>query len=659
MAGSDFLGIGISGLLAFQRSLNTTSNNIANVNTPGYSRQRVDLGTRPPQGTSAGFLGSGVQAMSVDRVYNQFLVDQVTRQTTLSSQLQTYLQFAGQVDNLMADPNAGLSPSLQEFFSSVQGVADDPASIPARQVMLSEADSVVTRLEYIYDRLDSLYSGLNTQLTNVVSEVNSLAGSIAKLNDDIVLQEGLANGQPANDLRDRRDELIRQLAEQVNVSTVAQDDGAINVFIGNGQNLVVGNRASTLNITGNAFDASQLEISISTGAGPGVEITRAMKGGAIGGLLDFRAEILEPSLNSLGQVAAGLAIEFNQQHRLGMDLNNNLGGDFFAPLAADVAANINNAGVGSVSGLLTGAAGLTDSDYNLRYDGANAYTLTRLSDNATFAINTGGVTPFTAAEIDGVTLTINAGAAVGDTFLIRPTRFAARDMDVLVSDVRNIAAAAPIRTTTSITNQGDGVISAGEVVDTANAAFSTTAGALTPPILVQFMAPNMYAVYDNTNPAAPVLLENNIPYDPATGSDVFPTPLGLDFGYRVHISGSPAANDEFTVDYNTSGVSDNRNALGLAGLQTQKTMLGGNADFQEAYGQLVADVGTRTHQAELNSEAQTVLLNQAIEARESVSGVNLDEEAADLLRFQQAYQAAAQVITTANSLFQTLIEAVN
>ncbi len=658
MAKGDFFGIGVSGLLAFQRSLNTISHNIANVNTPGYTRQRVDLVTRPPQRAGDGFIGTGVQVASVQRVYNGFLVEQVRVQTALASETETYLQYATQVDNLLADPDAGLSPVLQEFFAAVQGVADDPASIPARQVLLAQGEALTNRFNYVYDRLDSLFDGLQTELVNTVDEINALARSIAGLNDQIIEQEGLAGGQPANDLRDQRDELIRRLSEKVAVTVVPQDDGALNVFIGNGQNLVVGSTASVLGTTGNVYDPSSLEITLTAGSGSGVVITDAMRGGSLGGLVAFRREILEPALNGLGRVAAGLAFEFNARHRLGMDLDDRLGGDFFTPAQVDVAASSINGGTGSVTGTLVDPAGLTTSDYTLRYDGANAYTLTRLSDGATFAINTGGNSPYTTTAVDGFTLTITAGANVGDTFLVRPVRYAARTIAMAVDDPREVAAAAPVRTAVNLANTGSGRISAGEVVDTTNAAFTTTPGALTPPILIRFDSATTYSVYDNTNPASPVLLENNIPYNPATGGEVFPTPGALDYGYRVRIDGAPRTGDEFTIDYNTGGVSDNRNALELAELQTRGTLAGGGADFQSAYGQMVADVGSRTGQARIRGEAQQTLLNQAIEAREGVSGVNLDEEAANLLRFQQAYQAAAQVLSTANSLFQSLLDAV-
>ncbi len=648
MAG-DSLSIGTSALLAFQRALTTSSHNISNVNTPGYSRQQVDFATRPGQGTGTGFIGAGVQTTTVERMYDQFLIGQVRTHTSSNSQLQTFHRYASEVDNLLSDPEAGLTPSLQEFFDAAQGVADAPSSIPARQVMLTQAQSLVDRFHYLHERLDSLNDAVNTQLTSTVDEVNGLAGGIARLNADIVLQSKQF-GQPPNDLLDQRDELVRQLSEKVSVSTVPQDDGALNVFIGKGQTLVVGNRASSLMTRDSALMPGQLEVALRTATGASVDIGSSLTGGALGGALAFRSQALAPALNQLGRVAVGMAQTFNAQHVQGMDLNGKLGTQFFAPPSVAVDADPGNTGSGAVSGVFGDVSALSASDYRLRYDGANQYTLTRQSDGQTSNIDTGGSSPYTTAAIDGFTLTLSAGASVGDSFYVRPTRDAARDLRLTLSDPQAIAAAGAVRASADTGNRGDAQVSPGVLVtDSADPGYVASGAA-------NFMQGYDVAFRTGGSGSAPYADEYSV--DGGASWNAYSSGADITLnGMRVQVSGTPFDGDRLRVEANISGSSDNRNALALAGLQTKRQLNGGTADYQGAYGQLVADVGTRTHQAEVNSTAEQGLLDQAVASRESVSGVNLDEEAANLLRFQQAYQAAAKVVSTSSQLFQVLLGA--
>ena len=375
----------------------------------------------------------------------------------------------------------------------------------------------------------------------------------------------------------------------------------------------------------------------------------SLRGGTLGGLLAFRSETLDVAQNQLGRVATVLAQTFNDQHRLGQDLNGALGQDFFDVPAAAVVGNQNNAGTAVIGAANSNVGALTGSDYRLQLAGGT-WTLTRLSDGtqSTFA-----TFPQT---IDGVTLTLASGAASnGDSFLIQPTRNGARDIAVALSDTAKIAAAAPVRSAADLANTGKATISAGVVTDTTNAAFAS-AGTLSPPVLIQFTSPTVYSVFDNTNPAAPALLEAGIAYNPAASNDVFPTPGALDYGYRISLTGAAVAGDRFTVSYNTSGVADNRNALLLAGLQTVSTVGNGTANYQSAYSQLVAQVGNRAREIEVQGKAQDTIVTQTQAAQQSLSGVNLDEEAANLIRYQQAYQASGKVLQVASTLFDTILE---
>lgn len=639
MASGDVLGIGVSALLSYQRKLATTGHNIANVNTPGYSRQRTELTERIPQFGGTGYIGTGVEVVTTERVYSQFLVNEMRSSTTTYKQTETFHQYASGVDRLLADTQSGLQPALDGFFNAVQQLSDFPSSSAVRQTVYSEAESLVARFDTLSQQLGTMRQSADLQLRNTVTEVNGLAGAIAAINERITTFLGISQGEPPNDLLDQRDELVRQLAERVSVTALEQDDGALNIFIGNGQALVAGNRASSLTTRPSAFDASQLEIAISQGSTI-VPITAQISGGVLGGLLQVRSEVLDPALNELGRVAIGLAETFNDQHQLGQDLLGNLGGLFFNDLGASTAttfANTGNTGTGVIAAAITDVNALTASDYRLNFAGGT-YSLVRLSDNTTVASGAS----LAAISADGLSFTLTSGAlAAGDSFLIRPTLNGASDIALSVATPDAIAAAAPIRTAASLSNTGNGIISLGSV---------------------------------NTPPPPDANLQQTVTItfnNPPTTFDVAGTgtgnPAGVAYtpggaitynGWTIDINGTPAAGDVFTIEANVGGVGDNRNALLLAGLQTQNTLQNGTATLQSSYASFVAATGVKTHQADISQQAQKSLLDQATASRDALSGVNLDEEAADLVKFQQAYQAAAQVIATANALFDTLIGAV-
>lgn len=644
MAGGDILSTSISGLLAFQRALATTGHNVTNAATEGYSRQRVDLATRPPTPSGDGFIGNGVQVNTVQRVVDGFINGQLTAATGTNAQLQQFYQLASQVDNLLADPQAGLAPSLQGFFNSANDLANNPASTSARQVMLSQAQSLADRFHYLYQRLDTLRQGINTQIRGDVTEINNLASSIAAVNKDIVLEQASSFGQPANDLLDKRDTLIRQLAQHVAVTTAAQDDGSINVFIGTGQTLVLGGNSYALAVVANQYDPNRSEVALTTG-GASVNVTSQITGGSLGGALQFRSQTLDAAQNALGRTAVGLAATFNAQHRLGQDLNGALGGNFFNALDT-VTPTVLSSSAATVGASVTNVAALTASDYRLDFSAGN-YSLLRLSDNT--VVYSGAAFPPPGA-VDGITFTLAGAPAAGDSWLIQPTRTGARDIALAVGDVTRIAAANPVRTAEAAnangvpTNIGTGKISAASVSNTTNLP-------LTANITLTFdSATNLFNVTGGPG--------GTIAYNPATQSAGASFTFASYGGMTFTISGVPQNGDSFVISNNTGAAGDNTNALKLADLRNQNLLDNGTATYQADYGQLVANVGAQTHQADVSRNAQQTMLNQITDQQQSVSGVNLDEEAANMQRYQQAYQAAAQMIATAGTLFQTLLQAV-
>lgn len=639
---SSIIDIGVRALNVAQYGLVTTQHNIANVNTPGFHRQQITQSTLLPFGTGAGWLGQGAKVDTVKRIYNEFLDNQVLATTAQNAFFEAYSFQVRQIDNLLGDPASGLSPALQQFFTGVQTVANDPASVPARQLLLSSAQALVARFHAMHERLAGIREGVNTQLSAVVGEINAYATQIADMNEKIVLAQNTQH-QPPNDLLDQRDRLIAELNERVRATVVKQSDGTFNVFIGNGQALVVGQVAYQLAAVRSVLDPDALDIVYQTaGAGQITVNEHDLSGGTLGGLLAFRRETLEAAQTGLGRVALALAETFNNQHRLGQDLLGALGGDFFRIDATSptVKANDNNAGGGMLSASLdtsnAGASALTTGSYRLTYlAGSNSYLVENLLDGSSSTLAATAL----AGAVPGVTLAMGGSPADGDSFLVLPTRYGARDIAVAINDVNRIAAAAPIRTAAATTNTGTATISAGQVDATTQPPLNPN---LQQPVTITFTSPSTYDVtgIGTGNPTGQ-------PYtDGAT----------ISFnGWTVQISGTPAAGDTFTIGPNTGGVADGRNALALAALQTRNLLAGNTATYQGAYGQMVSAVGTRSQEIQINAKAQSTLLQQTKQAQQEVSGVNLDEEAANLLRYQQAYQAAAKVIQTGSLLFETIL----
>lgn len=634
----------ISGLLASRRSLATTSHNISNVNTEGYSRQRVELVAREAQFKGVGYVGSGVEASSINRITDQFITTQLRTSTTSASEINAFLQLASRVDDTLANTETGLSPSLQNFFNSVQDVNDLPSSATARQVMLSEAESLAARFQFLDGRLTDLVNEVNIQLNEDVNDINTLAKAIADINQRIVAATGAAGGQPPNDLLDQREVLILDLAELVSVNTIEQDDGSMNVFIGKGQPLVINDTASTMSIA-ETYEG-HFEVTLGSQFNSSI-ITESITGGSLGGQLNFQAQMLEPARNSLGRLAIGLAETFNDQHRLGASLDGDVGTDFFA-IGAPSVIGLGTA-PNTITSSITDPGALSDSDYSLVYNGGNSYSLTRLSDNTITAIDTGGTLPYTTPTIDGITLTIAGGSAVNDEYIIRPTINGASDISVLISDARKIAVAGPLKGSEATNANGIPTNTGTSIISDVN--ITTATGVpLAADITLTFDAAN-----NRFDISAP--LGGTLAYDPTTENSGKEFMIATAGNATFTISGFPQDGDAFVIQNNAGVDGDNRNGLLLSGLQTERFLLSGSASYQETYGQLVADVGTTTRQSEISSSALGVLLDQTTEARESVSGVNLDEEAANILKFQQAYTASAQMINVAEELFQNLMNA--
>jgi flagellar hook-associated protein 1 FlgK len=646
---TSILSIGQSGLVAAQVGLATTGHNIANAATPGYSRQVVVQGAAQAQNFGFGFMGQGAEIATVKRIYSEYLGVQVQSAQTAKSGLDSYYTQIKQIDNLLADPASGLSPALQEFFAGVQELSSNPASMPSRQAALSSAESLASRFQSLAGRLDEMKQGVNSQIQSSVGVINAYAEQIAQLNDAISRSQR-ADGQPANDLLDQRDQLILDLNKEVRATVVKQGDGNYNVFIGNGQPLVVGVTPSALTIQASATNPEKIEVAYRASNGSVVSLSETgLTGGKLGGLIEFRSKTLEPAQNALGRVAVGLASTFNAQHRLGVDLNGDAGGAFFTVASPVVTASINNdqADPAVVSASISDANALTTSDYRLQYDGTD-YTLTRLSDNT--LVDTFDNTDF-PRTVEGMTLNLASGTAVaGDSFLLRPTVNGASGLRVAITDPAAIAAAATVAPATANGSLNTGSGSIGGATAAPNytqlgGAVSLTFSTGTPDVL-------------NVSPAADVTVTSGGTTTVYTAGTAIPYASGdtLSFGgVSFILSGAPDNGDTFTVTPAISGVGDNRNALLLGALQTANTLGNGTTSFQGAYSQFVSQIGNKTRELEVTSSAAGKLLSEATLSLQNESGVNLDEEATNLLRYQQAYQAAGKVMQIASEMFDVLL----
>ncbi|WP_454913826.1 flagellar hook-associated protein FlgK [Stutzerimonas chloritidismutans] len=679
---ADLLSIGLSGLSASKTQLSITGHNITNVNTPGYSRQDASQATRSPQFSGAGYIGSGTSLVDVRRSYSEFLTSQLRSSTSLNTDVEAYKSQIDQLDSLLAGTTTGITPSLQKFFSALQTAAEDPANIPARQLVLAEAEGLARRFNTVYDRLSEQNSFTNKQMSAVTDQVNRLAGSIGSLNEAIAI--AAANGKQPNDLLDARDEAVRQLSGYIGVTVVPQDDSSFNVFIGSGQPLVVGSTVAKLEVVPGQGDPNRHEVQFISG-GSRQGITSQITGGELGGLIRYREEVLDSTMNSLGRLSLAVSDQVNTQLGQGLDLKGQVGsalfGNYNEPALAKLRVNA-FAGNSNAQPVLniTDTSVLTTSDYLMEYD-ASGPKVRRLSDNQ--LMNVTDTTPptgvLTITDKDGVDqgfqVVLGSPAPVaGDKFSLQPTRRGAADITAVLDQADQLAFAAPVRAEAGLQNSGTGKITQPDLVsvlDASNPELAVDAKQAMEALqtylgngrLLEFGAAGNFSLPAGVT-SVPDLAAGGFKSGQTNSVKLAFETGGYKYELSVQLSGTPNAGDDFTLDFNQSGVSDNRNALKLVDLQSKQTVdvsldADGNVisgvSFTDGYGELVERVGTLTAQARMDSEATGSILKQATDNRDSLSAVNLDEEAANLIKFEQYYNASAQIIQVARSLFDTLI----
>lgn len=678
MAG--LIGIGLTGILGHQNALNTTGNNITNANTPGYSRQEVVFESQRGQRTGAGSIGQGVSIADIRRLANEYLVQQVREDSTLTGEQQVLNSELSRLDNLLGGETTGLNNALNNFFNSLQNAAEDPASLPQRQLVLSEAQQVVNRFQALSQEFIQQRESIKTQMQQGVKDANALMKNIADLNLAISESPGLAQGRMPNELLDQRDEKLRQLSELVSIRVTETEGSQVNVSLANGLSLVVGDSASQLSTQGSAEDPTRLEFMLTSG-GRMLNVDEQITGGKLGGLRRFDNEALKPAFDELGRIAISIASSVNHQHEIGMDLEGDLGGLFFNDVnglgaqRGRVVPNANNQlprdGVLAVE--ITDSTRLPAGSWTLQFSGDGRSF--ELIDKASGKIvNQGRLPEPVQSEISmpGFNIRVEGGTFnAGDKFLIQPSRNAAESISLEVNREEDLAFASPVRATSGDHNIGTGEIDQGTMLNVRNPftgsllpGFENSRELANGPLTISFAAdPGDPSVLTYTvtgpAPANTVIGTPNQPYEPGKINTVFsgdPSDVDNYQGFQFKLTGQPAVGDTFEIDYNSNGVSDNRNAELMAALGTANTMNGNSQSFTEGYAGLVEDIGVKTRQSQFDLAAGKTLLEQSSAQRESVSGVNLDEEAGNLIRYQAAYNASAQVISVAQDLFNTLLQ---
>ncbi|ARG97784.1 flagellar hook-associated protein FlgK [Legionella micdadei] len=645
MAG--ILNIAASSLNAFQRALAVTGNNIANSSNRAYTRQTVQFAPMPSQRYAGSYIGGGVAISNIQRNSDRFATEQVRETLTTKSQYDSLYQQAIQIDKLLSEKGTSLSGNMQTFFTALGQLNETPDNLASRSLMLQQSQLLVDQFNSLQLRFDEYQRNNTTQITEAVNQINQITANIAQINKQ------LTAAPDAPELLDTRDDLLRELAKYTEVTVIDQGNAGIDVAIGNGEMLVIGAEQRNLVVNANLTGQLGTQVFLANGQGQ-IDITSNLHSGMIGGLLEFEQDILGYGSQLIGQLAIGLATAFNTQHKLGIDMNSQIGKNYFTDynqanlqLSRSLPSN-SNTGAAVLSVAISDINQTMLSDYQLVVSdtATNEVRLIRQSDGQSTTLNWTNTPPAPPAGqiiLDGMTITVDdvSNLVNSDRFTLMPTRGAARDLQLNITDPREIALASPVRTEASINNTGSGRIALGDVLNT-NAAVGKEYS-------IQFISPTQYNLINVTDSVT----TGPFTFTPNTDNTIM-IPDSVNPSYSVILSGIPATGDTFSASYNAGGIGDNRNGLMLAALQQSKIFNNGTASLFDKHTDLITGVGGVTYQAKIRSDAAEILHQQAVDFRESKSGVNLDEEASNLLRFEQAYQAASRVMAVSSQIMDAL-----
>ncbi|WP_409523840.1 flagellar hook-associated protein FlgK [Nitrincola sp. MINF-07-Sa-05] len=679
---ASLLSIGVQAVRANQAALGVVGNNISNVNTPGYTRQI-------PQFQSE--LGGGVRQEATQRIADKFITSRVWADNSRFEAAKYFEGMANQLDNTLASDSTSLSLKLDDYFAALQGANDDPSSLTNRELFVAEANATVRRYNDLHQRISEQSTTINTRIRELAEEVTSQAQQIADYNDRIRIAQ--AAGKESFELLDQRDEAIKEMSSLIDIQVIDQPTGEVSIFIGNGQPLVIGQTANPLVALPNELDPTQYDVGVVI-ANRFNSLDGMISTGQLGGVLEYRDDVLNKSLDELGRLAIIFADTMNEQHQKGMDLDGNIGKLLFRDINDDVLVKSRLQSEHADGGVtITDSSKLRASDYQLVFTSNETFRLTRLSDGASWtqaSFNSVGADindvssdkdiyfdPASGElrlEIDGFQLDINKAApfTTNELMMVRPVRTGAEDMRLDISNGRQLALATPVSIAAEAGNEGTGQVSV-QVSDLVPLQ-ATPESALI----------NLLPDADHSINLVKTAGGYDVQLLDGAGAEVLPAPLVVDTTdprklvisnadstlpgeLVVGVQGVPEEDDAFVINFNFEidggtgdkiniGISDNRNGVLLSDLMRAKTSLEGS--YQETYGRLVERVGITTRVAQMDRQASESVLKNSINQREETSGVNLDEEAVRLIQFQQAYQAAAQLITASQRTFDALINSI-
>ena len=661
------LSIGVRAMYANQAALQTVGQNIANANTPGYSRQAVVLTTPEGQFTGAGYFGKGVNIQTVERSHNEFLTKQAAATKSLATMDSTRMTQLSQLEKLFPTGDSGLGAAASQFLNSLVDVASRPADASARQVVLGRAGELAARFSSAGQQVAELQSGVVSDLKASVTIVNQLSQQIAQANEQIAKSNG--NGHAPNDLLDQRDQLISKLSEYVQVSTLPAPDGTLGVFIGGGQRLVLGMQAQKLSVTPDPYDSNRAVLSINESNGARALDASVLNGGSLSALLRYQNTDLQDARNLLGQMATAMATRVNDQQALGLDLSHpaGRGAALFAVGAARSlpattnARNVDGSFVSKLKITITDARQLQASAYKLSLSNgpaaaAGTYELTRLSDGLQRSVADG-------ATVDGFKIDFGATPpGAGDSFMIEPVAQAAVGMKRVLDQPNGIAAAAPLSATTNVNNKGtatvDSLYAVNKQLDVTKAPMKIVFGDPDP-------ANSNQRQYQITL-ADGSTLDGVWAADQPIGNQPGSTPP-MELGFELRLNGAPAKGDAITLEATKFSTANNGNAKAFLNMSLERfvgqqvnadgsTTLG--VTINEAYASAISEIGSRVQGATYLSGVSVGVAADAEATRSSQAGVNIDEEAARLMQFQQGYQAAAKVLQAAQTIFDELMRIV-
>lgn len=646
---SGLLNVGARALMANQSALQTIGNNIANVNTPGYSRQSVVLQNVAGEFTGSGFYGKGVEIVTVQRNYSEFLTKQAAVAKSVAASDSTRYSNLRQLEDIFQGGPDGLGAAVSNMLNSFSDITSAPNDLTARTVALTRADETATRFQAVTTQINDLRIGTIGQLKTDVIAINSLAEQIAKSN--IKIAEAKGSGQSPNDLLDQRDQLISELNRYIQTSTIAADDGSVGIFIAGSQPLVLGKTVSPVKIIDDNFTdiaKSQFAITVA-GATQPIDAAR-LGGGEVAGLLRFQNSDLVDATNLLGRMALAIGTRMNEQQALGLDLSGNAGVALFSlknlpnGLPASTNTGTDTLTV-SVQSNPSGTTSFNPSDYVFSFASATTGTLTRLSDNV--VTNFDFSTP--PVVVDGLTIQSTGAAAAGDRFLIKPFSKAASSITTAFSSPKSLAMASPITGSAGVANLGTLTLDrlAVKTVPAPAVAF--------PQVDLSFALNTVTGdfEYTSSNPAAV----------PITGVYTPGVPIAMSisgWSFELTLKGvpnnavAPTLPDTYSIKTNTAPMLNADNAQAMLDLRDLAMFDGG--PLTDGYASLMSEIGVKVQSGKSSSAVSSGIFTNIDKDRAGVSGVNLDEEAAKLLQFQQAYQASGKMMQIAQNVFDTLLQ---